>query len=87
MLGQLLPEVIFGYMLVMIRISALIIIVPVLGEAAISPRIRFGLAFMIALVVYPVVQGTLPAAAACVPCTREPCPIRTPLCFFVFTLF
>src|SRR3546814_1461979 len=64
MLGEFLPEVLFGYMLVMIRIAALIMVVPVLGEAAISPRIRFSLAFLIALVVYPVVQATLPPVAA-----------------------
>ena len=64
MLGQLLPEVLFGYMLVITRIAALVMVVPVLGEAAISPRIRFSLAFLIALVVYPVVQSTLPTAAA-----------------------
>jgi flagellar biosynthetic protein FliR len=64
MLGAFLPEVLFGYMLVMTRIAALIMVVPVLGEAAISPRIRFSLAFLIALVVYPVVQGTLPPVAA-----------------------
>jgi len=63
MLGELLPQVVFGYLLVMTRIASLILVVPVLGETAISPRIRFAMAFLIALVVYPVVAGTLPAIA------------------------
>ena len=60
MLGDFLPQVMFGYALVMTRVSAMIMVVPVLGETAIPVRIRFSLAFLISLAAYPMLADTLP---------------------------
>ncbi len=59
-----LPVQVFGAGLVFARVGAFAMLLPGLGEAAVSPRIRLAFAFILSLALYPVVQGALPAAPA-----------------------
>lgn len=60
MLQQLLPYGIFSFLLVFTRTGAMLMVLPGLGEAYVSTRIRLGLALAVALVMTPVVIDTLP---------------------------
>lgn len=60
MLNEILPQVLFGFGLVFTRIGMMVMVMPVLGENTIPIRIRFTIAFLVSLVVYPVVSGGLP---------------------------
>jgi len=60
MLGEVLPAEAFGFLLVTVRLAALVLVMPVLGDTTIPQRIRVGLAFAISLIVYTSVRGILP---------------------------
>lgn len=64
MLDTFLPQVLFGFGLVFTRIGVMVMAMPILGETTIPVRVRFTLAFLIALSLYPVVAGGLPAIPA-----------------------
>jgi len=64
MLGNLLPAEIFGIVLVMTRMTALVMLMPGLGDTSIPAQVRVAFAFMFSVVVYPVVQPLLPAMPA-----------------------
>jgi len=64
MLGLVLSAEIFAIFLVFVRVGAAMMLLPGLGEAYVSPRIRLLLALMLALLVTPVVSGGLPAQPA-----------------------
>lgn len=64
MLQDLLPVEIFGYGLVFARIGSAMMLLPGIGEAYVSPRARLQLAFLISLLIAPLLQGSLPALPA-----------------------
>jgi flagellar biosynthetic protein FliR len=60
MLDALLPKELFAVLLIFIRIGAAMMLLPGIGEPYVSPRVRLLLALMIALLLTPVLSGTLP---------------------------
>ncbi len=46
--------------LIFLRLTSLVMLVPGLGDQAVPPRLRLGFAFMLALVIAPIVRDTLP---------------------------
>lgn len=61
MLDALLPKELFAVLLVFVRIGAAMMLLPGIGEPYVTPRVRLLLALMIALLLTPVLSGTLPA--------------------------
>ena len=51
---------VFGVGLVFARVGALVFLMPGVGESAVPPPVRLGFAFLLALVIYPVVREHLP---------------------------
>ncbi|MDH3473894.1 MAG: flagellar biosynthetic protein FliR [Rhodospirillales bacterium] len=64
MLAQLLPIEIFAVLLVFVRVGAALMLLPGIGEPFVTPRIRLLLALLLALLVTPVLAGSLPAQPA-----------------------
>lgn len=64
MLAQILPADLFSTLLVFVRLAATLMIIPGFGEIYISQRVRFALAFMLTLVVAPLVVHALPGQPA-----------------------
>ena len=62
MFAELLPSLIFSYLLVFARVGAILMVLPTFGEPFISPRVRLVIALAMSVVVEPVVGGTLPEA-------------------------
>ncbi len=60
MLQELLPFGAFAFLLVFVRTGAMLMSMPGIGEAYVSPRIRLGLALAVALAMTPLVMDTLP---------------------------
>jgi len=61
MLDALLPKELFAVLLIFVRIGAAMMLLPGIGEPYVTPRVRLLLALMIALLLTPVLSGTLPA--------------------------
>ncbi len=55
-----LPDEVWAAGLVFVRVGAILMLLPGIGEAAVPPRIRLALAFVVALALTPVVSSTLP---------------------------
>ncbi len=64
MLAQILPADLFSTLLVFVRLAATLMVIPGFGEIYISQRVRFTLAFVLTLVVAPVVVHLLPGQPA-----------------------
>ena len=64
MLQDLLPVEIFGYGLVFARIGSAMMLLPGIGEAYVAPRFRLQLAFLISLLIAPLLQDSLPGLPA-----------------------
>lgn len=60
MLSEFLPGEVFAVFLVFVRVGAVIMLIPALGENSIPARIRLSLALLTGLVVAQVVRGELP---------------------------
>lgn len=60
MLAEWVPAQIYGFMLVLARIGAMVMLMPGFGEMAVPAWIRLGLAFAISAVVFPLAASTLP---------------------------
>lgn len=56
-----LPEVAYLYLMVFARVGAMIMLVPVFGEAFLNTRVRLAIALALALVLYPMASAELPA--------------------------
>jgi len=56
-----LPAEIYGAGLVFIRVGAIVMLIPGLGEASVPARIRLGFALLLALCLAPIAAPTLPA--------------------------
>jgi flagellar biosynthetic protein FliR len=56
-----LPELGFGFVLVLARVAACVMLIPGLGEAEVPAPVRAGFAALLALLLAPVVQPLLPA--------------------------
>lgn len=52
--------------LVFVRVAAIVMLLPGIGEQAVPPRIRLSFALLLSLALYPVVAGTLPPLPATV---------------------
>lgn len=50
--------------LIFLRLASMIMLVPGLGDQAVPARLRIGFALMLAIVITPIVSGTLPALPA-----------------------
>ncbi len=55
-----LPIQVYGVGLVFARVGALAMLLPGVGESTVPPRVRLAFAFLLALVLYPVVASSLP---------------------------
>ncbi len=64
MLSEFLPGEVFAVFLVFVRVGAVIMLVPALGETSIPARVRLTMALLVGLVVAQVVRGELPAMPA-----------------------
>jgi flagellar biosynthetic protein FliR len=60
MLEQFLVTELFAFLLVFTRLGAAIMLLPGIGEAYVSPRVRLILALMVGLVVTPIAQPLMP---------------------------
>lgn len=60
MLGEVLPAEAFGFLLVAMRLIALTLVMPVLGDQSVPGRIRAGMGFVLTAVVYASVRSDLP---------------------------
>lgn len=60
MLEQFLVTELFAFLLVFTRLGAAIMLLPGIGEAYVSPRVRLILALMVGLVITPVAQPLMP---------------------------
>jgi flagellar biosynthetic protein FliR len=49
-----------AFFLVFLRVSALVITIPVLGDASVPVRVKAGLSLLMAILLFPVVQGNIP---------------------------
>jgi len=58
------PEEIIRFLLVMLRISALIILMPVLGHRLVPAPVKIGLMGFMSFLIYPLVKSTLPQIPA-----------------------
>ncbi len=61
MLADLLPQEAWRFALVFVRLSVMIALFPNIGQSFVLPRIRFLLAFLLTLILLPVVGEDLPA--------------------------
>jgi flagellar biosynthetic protein FliR len=52
---------VFGVGLVFARVGSFVMFIPGVGETAVPARVRLSFAFVLALILYPLVQGRLPA--------------------------
>ena len=64
MLAQILPADLFSTLLVFVRLAAALMVIPGFGEIYISQRVRFSLAFLLTLVVAPLVVHLIPPQPA-----------------------
>jgi len=64
MLADILPAEIFGFLLVTVRLAALVMIVPIFGERSIPQRVRVSFALVVSLVVFPTISDGLPTMPA-----------------------
>jgi flagellar biosynthetic protein FliR len=55
-----LPDNVYHAGLIFVRVGALVMLLPAIGEAVVPPRVRLGLALMLALCLGPIAGPTLP---------------------------
>jgi flagellar biosynthesis protein FliR len=55
-------EMVEGFILVFVRVSAIIALVPVFGDAMVPAMVKAGLSFLIAVIFFPLVKAVLPIA-------------------------
>src|SRR5690606_12857413 len=55
-----LPETAYFYVLIFARVGSILMLIPALGEQTIPARMRLSFALLLAAVLYPIVQPTLP---------------------------
>ncbi len=60
MLGEVLPAEAYAFLLITIRLAALIMVMPIFSDRSIPARIRVSLGLVLALVIYPTVTPLLP---------------------------
>jgi flagellar biosynthetic protein FliR len=49
-----------GFILVLIRVSSILMMVPVFGDARIPPQVKWGLSLLLAFILFPVVRSGFP---------------------------
>src|SRR4051812_26969644 len=59
-MAQALPVEIYGAGLVFTRVGAVVMLMPGVGEATVSPRIRLALALILSLAFFPILRAGLP---------------------------
>lgn len=60
MLGEVLPDEAFGFMMVFVRFSALVFLMPALGDRSVPQRVRLSLGLALTLALFPVVGENVP---------------------------
>jgi flagellar biosynthetic protein FliR len=63
-LNEVLPANLFGFFLIFVRVGAIIMVAPALGEIMIPVRVRLAVAVTTALAIWPAVSTNLPAMPA-----------------------
>ncbi len=66
MLNEVLPAEAFVFVLILMRLTPLVMLMPVLGDKSIPSRIRTGLAFMLSVILYGVHGDKIPPMPASV---------------------
>lgn len=61
-----LPSEVYAAGLVFVRVGALVMLIPGIGESAVPPRIRLSFALLLSLALTPIVSASLPAVPATV---------------------
>lgn len=61
MLGELLPNEAFAFIIIMMRLAPLVMLMPVFGDRSIPTNVRTGFAFALSLIVYGLHRDKLPA--------------------------
>jgi len=61
-----LPVEVYGASLVFARVGSLVMLLPGVGETSVPPQARLGFAFLLTLILYPVVRAGLPVVPATV---------------------
>lgn len=64
MLGEVLPAEAFTFMLIMMRMAPLVMLMPVLGDRSIPPRVRTGFAFALSVILYGIHGDKIPPMPA-----------------------
>ena len=59
-----LPAEVYAVGLIFSRVAAMVMLLPGIGETSVPPRIRLALAFLLSLILYPLVRTSLPAIPA-----------------------
>ena len=57
---DLLPQEIFGFLLIFTRLGAMSMMLPALGETSVPPRVRLFLSLSISLIIYGLIRTTVP---------------------------
>ena len=60
MLGNVLEHEAFGFVLISVRLAALVMFVPVFGDKSIPQRMRVAFAMALSLIVFTTMQGSIP---------------------------
>jgi flagellar biosynthesis protein FliR len=56
------PELAEAFILVMVRVSAMIMMVPAFGDATVPAAVKWGLSILITLLLFPIVKADMPPA-------------------------
>ena len=64
MLGQVLPAEAFAFLMIMMRMTPLVMLMPVLGDRSIPVRIRTSLALLLTIIIYGMHADKIPAMPA-----------------------
>ena len=67
MLEEILSANIFAFSLVFARLGGAMMVIPGFGELVVSPRVRLSLTLAVALSIFPLLSGLLPAMPATLP--------------------
>ncbi|WP_280953924.1 flagellar biosynthetic protein FliR [Methylobacterium terrae] len=63
-MNLLLPGLASAYLLTFARVGTLVMLMPGIGEAMVTPRLRLAFALLLSLVLFPVARPLLPGARA-----------------------
>jgi flagellar biosynthesis protein FliR len=65
--ADILPQMVYAYILLLCRLGSMIMLLPGIGEAFISARIRISFAALVCFALFPLLQPDMPPVPAAVP--------------------